>query len=321
MTDRDPCVLIISPESDWSAQRIAEALDRRGTRCEWFDPSTFPMRAGLSVTLSGGWRAAFARTDLPWEQMTAVLYRRPRDFQFPEAMSEPERRFARAQARVAIGGVLGSLPVRWISHPSALADAEYKPRQLALAEHLGLSVPPTLITTRADDVRRLAAEHGTLITKPLTMPIVDEDNGQTIAWTHRVSPGELDELPGIELTAHLFQPEIEKDYEVRLIAVGAHIFAVAIHAHSPAARLDWRRDYDSLSYAVIEVPQDILQASHAFLARSGLLFGAFDFIVRPDGEWVFLECNAGGQWGWLAEECNLPIAEAFAAELAGGSCP
>ncbi len=282
------------------------------------------MRAELSVTLSGGWRGAFtpdACEELRWEEMTAVLYRRSRDFQFPESMSEPERRFARAQARVAIGGVLASLPVRWINHPSALADAEYKPRQLALAEHLGLAVPPTLITTRADDVRRFAAEHGTLITKPLAMPVVDEDNGQTIAWTHRVSPHELDELTGVELTAHLFQPEIEKDHEIRLIVVGEHDFAVAIHAGSPDARLDWRRDYDSLSYSVVKAPQDVLTAARGFLNKSVLLFGAFDFIVRPGGEWLFLECNAGGQWGWLAEECDLPIAEAFAAELTGGARP
>jgi hypothetical protein len=28
-----------------------------------------------------------------------------------------------------------------------------------------------------------------------------------------------------------------------------------------------------------------------------------------------LEANASGMWGWLAEECGLPIAEAIAEEL------
>jgi hypothetical protein len=31
--------------------------------------------------------------------------------------------------------------------------------------------------------------------------------------------------------------------------------------------------------------------------------------------WVALEANANGMWGWLAEECNLPIGEAIAEEL------
>lgn len=34
-------------------------------------------------------------------------------------------------------------------------------------------------------------------------------------------------------------------------------------------------------------------------------------------DYVFLECNAAGQWGWLAEACGLPIAEAIADELIG----
>lgn len=32
-----------------------------------------------------------------------------------------------------------------------------------------------------------------------------------------------------------------------------------------------------------------------------------------------LECNASGQWGWLAEECDLPIASAVADELTRGA--
>lgn len=44
----------------------------------------------------------------------------------------------------------------------------------------------------------------------------------------------------------------------------------------------------------------------------------FDFVVTADTkEYVFLECNAAGQWGWLAEQCRLPIAEAIADELTG----
>ncbi|WP_231973965.1 hypothetical protein [Pseudonocardia sp. HH130630-07] len=323
-------MLLFSAVTDWSADRIASALDRRGIAYRWLDPATFPMNAGLTATLGGGWRGRYGPDDgvssgaedratgpvvgggeVRWDEVTAVLYRRPRDFQFPESMSAPERSFARAQARVAIGGILASLPVVWVNHPSALADAEYKPRQLALAERVGLAVPPTLITTCAEDVRRFAGEHGPLITKPLAMPLVAENGGQTIATTCRVDDAQLAELGGVEVTAHLFQPELVKDYEVRLIVVGVHLFAVAIHAHSPAARLDWRTDYDALSYTVIETPPAIEDGVRRFLRDSGLTYGAFDFVVDPHGRWWFLECNGGGQWGWLAEECRLPIADAF----------
>jgi hypothetical protein len=76
----------------------------------------------------------------------------------PSTMSGPEQRFARAQARVGLGGALTSLPVKWINHPSALADAEYKPRQLHLAQTVGLRVPATIVTNAPDEVRRFAAQ-------------------------------------------------------------------------------------------------------------------------------------------------------------------
>jgi glutathione synthase/RimK-type ligase-like ATP-grasp enzyme len=31
----------------------------------------------------------------------------------------------------------------------------------------------------------------------------------------------------------------------------------------------------------------------------GLNFGCIDLIVRPTGDYVFLECNPNGQWLWI----------------------
>jgi glutathione synthase/RimK-type ligase-like ATP-grasp enzyme len=80
-------------------------------------------------------------------------------------LSGPELRFCRAQARVAVGGVLANLPARWVSHPSALADAGYKPWQLSRLRRAGLTTPPTLITNKAAAVRDFAARYGDLVVK------------------------------------------------------------------------------------------------------------------------------------------------------------
>ena len=52
------------------------------------------------------------------------------------------------------------------------------------------------------------------------------------------------------------------------------------------------------------------------VAPFGLSFGAFDFVVTPEGRWVFLECNPAGQYGWLEGHTGLPITEAVAGTLA-----
>ena len=49
-----------------------------------------------------------------------------------------------------------------------------------------------------------------------------------------------------------------------------------------------------------------------------LMYGALDFIVTPDKEWVFLEINAGGQYGWLEAKTGAPLTGQLADVLAKG---
>lgn len=315
-----PRVLIVSSRGDWSAEQVAKQLDARTVPFSWLDPADFPRRVRVTAKLGRGWCGEVETPDgtFSWEEISAVFYRRPRDFDMPDEMSAPEQRFARAQARVGLGGVLSSLPVKWINHPSALADAEYKPRQLDIARTVRLRVPATLVTNDPTEARRFAAAVGDLVVKALAEPIIAEAGSQKVIWTRQVGAAELSDLAGIELTTHLFQEWVPKAYEVRLTMVGKRPFAVAIHAHSTGARVDWRTDYDALTYEVVDCPADIADRAHAFLHGAGLNYGAFDFVVSAEsGDYMFLECNAAGQWGWLAEECGLPIAEAIADELTG----
>jgi glutathione synthase/RimK-type ligase-like ATP-grasp enzyme len=46
-----------------------------------------------------------------------------------------------------------------------------------------------------------------------------------------------------------------------------------------------------------------------------LEIGGIDLIVTPEGETVFLEINAAGQWKWIEDATELPIASAIARRL------
>jgi ATP-grasp ribosomal peptide maturase len=310
-------VLIISTAGDWSAEQVAGQLSARGVPHAWIDTGDFPQRLSLTAELGPtAWLGVLAGArPVDLADVSSVFYRRPGDFDIPAGMSGPERQFARSQARIGVGGVLSSLPARWVNHPSALADAEYKPRQLAAARQLGMTVPATLITNRAEAVREFAARHGDVIVKPLADPIVEEAGSYTAVWTRKLAQADLDDLAGVSATAHLFQQWVPKAYEVRLTVVGDQLFPVAIHAGSDQARIDWRSDYDALTYQVIDCPAEVRQHVSGFCQAFALTYAAFDFVVTDEGRWAFLECNGAGQWGWLAEELDLPIAEALADEL------
>ncbi len=47
----------------------------------------------------------------------------------------------------------------------------------------------------------------------------------------------------------------------------------------------------------------------------GLVYGAFDFIVTPDGRYVFLEVNPSGQYMWIECATGLEITAALADAL------
>jgi len=132
---------------------------------------------------------------------------------------------------------------------------------------------------------------------------------------------ELADLRGIEATTHQFQRWVSKLYDCRVIAIGGRIFAFAIHAGNALSYIDFRTDYDTLAYESIELPVDAANRVRRFLDTLGLVYGALDFVVSPDGSYAFLECNSGGQFGWLETRTGAPLIQTLADLLAQGVRP
>ncbi|MGY4988925.1 ATP-grasp ribosomal peptide maturase [Streptomyces nigrescens] len=317
-----PSILIVAAREDWPTDRVVKTLTDRGAEVFRIDAADFPQEVTLAGYIGnahgwgGGLRTSQRALDLL--DVSACYFRSPNPFRLSPDMSEPERRFAAAQARAGFGGILTALSCRWVNHPLAMSRAEYKPVQLAAARLVDLSIPPTLITNNPDEVRAFARDiPGPIICKPVASPVFIEADELKTVYTRRLTEHDLDDLRGIETTAHLFQAWVDKAYEVRLTVVGERMFAAKVHATSPKAHEDWRSDYKSLKYAPTEVPPDIKHKVCGLMEDLGLSFAALDFIVSPSGAWTFLEANPCGQWDWIEHATGLPIAGAIADELQG----
>ena len=56
---------------------------------------------------------------------------------------------------------------------------------------------------------------------------------------------------------------------------------------------------------------------YALMRRLGLLYGAIDLRLTPEGEYVFLEVNPSGQFLFLELVAGMPLSELMAGFLAG----
>jgi ATP-grasp ribosomal peptide maturase len=318
-------VLVLTAPVDITADLVITELAARGVPVVRMDTGAFPADLVLAARTGGqhsGWVGSLrdATRWLDLAAVEAVYYRRPRPFRPDPGMSEYEQWWATVEARFGLGGVLAGLDCRWLSHPHRIAAASYKPWQLAQAQAVGLAVPETLITNDTASARSfVAAVPNGAVYKTLQSTMFVDPSGAVHAVATTPVTAEQVGAGNVAATAHLFQHRIPKQYEVRVTVVGSTVFAVRLDAASEAARIDWRTDYDAVSYQVIELPDRIASALLALLGRLGLPYGAIDLIVDPDDRWWFLEINPNGQWGWIAGATGLPIAAAIATYLQGDS--
>ncbi|MFF1819289.1 MvdC/MvdD family ATP grasp protein [Kribbella sp. NPDC058245] len=317
-----PQVLVLTEICDPTADFVLDHLNERGVEFWRLDPGDFPDSLDLSAGFDGSW---FGEVLGPLRlaelgEIRAVYYRRPSGFKTPKDLPGAEAAFVRSQARHALYGVLAALPqVTWLNSPGKMADARIKPYQLAVAATVGLTTPRTLLTNRPHDVVAFGRRMGRIVTKTLSTVVYEDPRvGKGLLYTTEVPETDWAD-PAITATAHLFQEVVDRDYEVRLTYVAGQCFAAAIEPDDPGGDLDIRAHGRAVRYTLARVPTEITAAVRTMMDRLGLLFGAFDFIVRPDGQWVFIEVKPNGQWAWIEQALGLPISAALADILEKGA--
>ncbi|WP_405820967.1 ATP-grasp ribosomal peptide maturase [Streptomyces sp. NBC_00838] len=310
----DSPVLVITALGDVTADLVLSELYGRGVPAVRLDPAAdFPGPARMSAhvgagPLTGDLMTATRHLDL--SAVRSVYWRRPTPYGDPGQAETAEQRFGIEQSRTGYTGMLTVLPgALHVNHPIRNRAAEYKPAQLAAAVRLGLAVPDTLITNVAEDARTFAAEHGSVVYKPVHgVHLAGEDGRHRTIWVGAVDFDELDD--SIAVCPHLFQACVPKIADIRLAAVGDCVFATRIDTEGD--HLDWRQDQRLITCSPVPVPRGIRAAVRDYLQTFGLTFGAFDFALDSDGRWWFLECNPNGQWAFV----NEPTAQAIAGALA-----
>ncbi len=323
MTQHAPTVLILTQDFDLTTDPVVVSLRERGAEIVRVDVSYFPQRLTLTASDFGGERRVLRHRDrvVDLDRLSGVWYRRPTSFEFDPAMGEAEAQFARNEALHGVGGILRATDCLWVNRPDLDGTAELKPYHMQLAKRLGFRMPRTLMTNDPDEVVALLdSTDRPIVYKALTSGVVH--------YPGAFPGGLLTSMVGEEIREHLgrvrhtictFQEYVEKAHEVRLTVIGNTYFPVVITSQDEAATsVDWR-GAEELPYGpYAPLPEHVVKQVQALMEELGLVYGALDFIVTPDGEWVFLEVNPNGQFIWMQLDLGLAMSECLAELLMSG---
>jgi hypothetical protein len=191
----------------------------------------------------------------------------------------------------------------WVNAPAAAELAERKAVQLSAALKAGFRVPQTLISNDQARIRLFLEEGGPSIVKPITIMSWDTGTAWIGMTTTRVTPDDVWDPVAVEACPMIYQREIVKVCEYRVIVCGEEMVCVEIDSQATeGAELDWRDvKHRALKTRCIETPAEIVEPIRRFMDTLGLVHGSFDFIRGRDGGCYFLEINQQGQFLWLEE--------------------
>jgi glutathione synthase/RimK-type ligase-like ATP-grasp enzyme len=317
-------ILIITQELDPHADAMVGALAKRGIRPVRFHTRDFPSKATISFSTRGtdGVRT-FLRSNgdtVSSEEIKSIWYRRPDKSLIDGNYSETERRIAEAECAETLRSLYRSLDGLWVNRFDRNGRAGSKVLQIQKARQLGFRVPDTLITNEPDRlIEFYEAHNGDIVVKMQKTAFWAPESGLGL-YTSKVDLAKMTHAGLIRRCPCVFQENIRKDVELRVTVIGRRVFAAALRSREvAAAAIDVRRGSLEVPHEIHSLPREVEAKVLGLMREFGLQYGAIDMIVTPEGEYVFLELNPNGQFGWIEEMTGLPLYDALADLLISGA--
>jgi MvdD-like protein with pre-ATP grasp domain/ribosomal protein S6-L-glutamate ligase RimK-like protein len=248
------------------------------------------------------------------EAVPNVWLRRPEGFAVPPSSDPNADVHTRREWTAAIEGILARIPSeRWINHPAANVGASYKVEQLSRARAMGFCVPETIVTQSRDEAMAFFRRHdGAVVVKSLSGGYIERQApGQdTVVYTRAVSENMLSSFPRDCACPTLFQKRINKQHDVRVVAVDADVYGVTLRQSNEI--LDIRENnFVDVVHQSVRLPDSVTSLILKYVRSYRLRFAALDMAIDQDGRWVFFEINPNGEWMWLERRGAIAISESL----------
>jgi glutathione synthase/RimK-type ligase-like ATP-grasp enzyme len=311
-------ILILTEAGDIHAYAVAEALKLKGAAVQVWHTADFPSRSTesllfeanrLTTTIEGnGFRFGEEEPRVVWR-------RRPSHWVDPSRLHPSDLTFAEAECLAFRRSTLSVFAPRafWVNPQDAANRCSRKILQHRVALDLGLSVPDTLYSNSPEEIRSFVKRHGSrAVYKSFRPTAWRNQENSWVPFTSEISEQTLVEADLLQMVPGIYQELVPKAFELRITFMGHQAFAAKLFSQeTDSGRLDWRKSYHEIRMETYEVPEEVERLCIALMERLGIVFGCFDFIVKPDGLHVFLEVNEMGQFLFVEHYTGLPILDAF----------
>jgi ATP-GRASP peptide maturase of grasp-with-spasm system len=199
-----------------------------------------------------------------------------------------------------------------------------KLNNLMVAAQCGLCIPETYVISNKLEASALIESQRT-ITKSLNNDILFDDK-KRIFFTN-FGPMLLKQPHLKKMKENfwpsLLQPYVSKQYELRIFILHEKIFAAAIFSQSnESSRIDSRiSDSDKPERMVpYRLPDTIQSRLLDFMRLTGLDTASIDMIYTKSNEYIFLEANPVGQYGYVSAKCNFHLDHEVSSYLSLNKC-
>jgi glutathione synthase/RimK-type ligase-like ATP-grasp enzyme len=310
-------IVVISHPADLHAGRVVERLLSWGRDVFLLDIADFPNDATVSVDFGEPAmpRATVNHRDhgsVDVSGASAVWWRRPQFVRLEEITDDDARGFAHGEWHEALHGLYALLECPWMNPPQADELASHKAHQLRVASTLGMRVPDTLMTSDPEAARAFIERHG----PGGTIHKIFAATYKVWRETRVVREQDLALLESVRLAPVIFQERIPAVADVRVTVVGGEVFPMAIDTRHTGYDVDFRINMARARTSAIALPDDVVEFLHRLMDRLGIVYGAVDFRLTPEGEYVFLEINPAGEFLFVEQGAGHPITDAVAGWLA-----
>lgn len=290
-------ILILSSMYDFSTDLVAQRLENNGDAYIRLNKEQLSDYEVFLDPVNATLRVIGEHIEVETSKIKSVWFRQPVFLRnTPGRTIDINEQLSLSQWNAFLRGLMVFQDAYWMNWPQATYAAESKPYQLMSAKKIGFSVPQTIVSNSLG-FDRLSSKK--FIIKSMDTVLLKENDDCYFTYTSKANPADF----SLELTRQApitFQEYIEDKLDIRVTVIDTKVYAVAIKANGCAIADDWRiQRKDALEYIDIELPDNVNKLCIDYVKMLGLKYGAID-LIKTKNQYVFIEINPTGEWGWLS---------------------